>query len=350
MVELPLLRTSERSTFKRCRQKWWWAYVEELQKRHGTTTPALTFGDHVHQSLAEFYLPGRKRGPRPARTYKKIYTEWVKDHGIYHLRGDDDRFEAGELGVGILERYYDTYGEDEDIEIVAPEMPFAVKLKDLGGKPFWYVGRLDAMALWVPTGEYCILEHKTGSENKKAALQMDEQAGSYWAMTPKYLEWLRKHKLLTKNIGVVDLEFILYNFLRKALDDPRPKNRQGQYLNKDGKVSKSQPPKHFERIPVYRDDADRRSITYRIRAEQFEMRLIREGKLPVYKNPTDNCSWDCPFYDMCELHETGSDWRGFKEQMYISETDNYAEYRADTKEIREEVSNGSSSKKTARRH
>lgn len=322
----PMLRTSERATFKRCRQKWWWSAVEGLTPRR--IRPALAFGDLVHQSLAAFYIPGRRRGPKPATTFKKVYKEQASDFKIIDADGEQWT-DALEMGVHILENYYEEYGDDDDIEIVAPEMPFKFKLVDVGGKPFWSVGRWDALMRWIPTGEYGLLEHKTGSEQLKGHLQMDEQASGYWAGAVEYLAHLRKVGKLPKGHRDLELEMILYNFLRKAKRDDRPQNEEGLFLNKNGTVSKRQPTPYFDRIQVYRDDDDRRSVIKRIRQEQFEMRLARAKRLPIYKNPTKDCSWDCPFYDMCELHETRSDWRAYRDQMFDGGRDGYKEYRKD---------------------
>lgn len=65
--ELPLLRTSERTTFMRCPQAWYWGHVEGL-------TPivekkvAADFGTGIHLALAEWYkYPGDKPWTAPRR-------------------------------------------------------------------------------------------------------------------------------------------------------------------------------------------------------------------------------------------------------------------------------------------
>jgi hypothetical protein len=285
-----------------------------LQPRGGANKPALIFGDIWHQSLAKWYQPGRKRGPKPWRTFEKLYMEFRQEHGRVKIRDlegvDDEAFEIGEVGIELAHMYVNHYGEDEDIEIISPEYPFYVKLIDRGGKSFYVVGRMDALAIWVPHDETCLVEHKTGSERKKKNLQLDEQGGTYWTFGPKQL----------KRLGIIDrvsdVDMILYNFARKAKRDERPQNKEGLYLNKDGSVSKRQPADVFERIPVYRSDDDRLVLTDRIKAEAQEIRLARAGKMAIYKNATDDCSWDCQFLDMCELHEAGSDYQSFMDQMY----------------------------------
>lgn len=313
-----MLRTSERSDFLRCRQRWWWGYVEGL-RRPGPPSPALRFGELMHSSLEAFYPPGRKRGPRPAVTYKKLYRAQAQEMGEFNLKdtdSDDDhnKYNAGEMGVDILEGYFEKYGYDEDIIIIAPELPSFIKMTDIGGKPFLYVSKYDALGLNVVDDNYFLFEHKSGSDDKKQALPLDEQAGSYWATASIWVRHLMKKGII--NTKDLDLDYILYNFVRKSKRDDRPENEDGLKLNKNGSISKRQPADRYERIKVYRDVADAKNVIKRIRQERWEMELVRQGKLPVYKNPKDSCAWDCSFRDMCELHETGADWEAFRDQMF----------------------------------
>jgi len=51
------------------------------------------------------------------------------------------------------------------------------------------------------------------------------------------------------------------------------------------------------------------------------MNIIAEGKeilnpnLPLYPNPTKDCSWDCPFQDICLAMEEGADWTYYLEDF-----------------------------------
>lgn len=326
-TELPMLRTSERQAFKRCRQRHQWGSVEGL--RSPRSKPALEFGTIIHDCMQVFYQPGRKRGPRPATTFKKL----IKEHGDFKMAEYDEHDnktarDASELGLAMMEAYYEEYGDDEDIAIIAPEMPFRTRLTDAGGKPFWYVGRFDALGIWIPTDTPFIFEHKTGSEQLKSMLWGDEQTSSYWAFAPGYIRALQRADMLRKFKGTLELEMMLFNFMAKRMPDDRPMNSEGLRLNKNGTVSKRQPKEQFERIEAHRDEDDRKSVIKRIKQEMYEIRLVREGKLPVYKNFTKDCSWDCAFRDMCELHETRSDWRSFRNQMYEA-SDGYLEYAQD---------------------
>jgi hypothetical protein len=56
------------------------------------------------------------------------------------------------------------------------------------------------------------------------------------------------------------------------------------------------------------------------------MNAMRRGELPVYKNPTMDCSWDCAFFQMCELHEQGPGWEDFRDAVFTTQ-DPYADHR-----------------------
>lgn len=323
-----LLRTSERSVFKECRQRWAWAYLDGLRST-APPGPALRFGSLYHEALAAYYRPGRRRGPLPATTFARLYQEQTSD---FTIRDQNDQWvDALAMGVSMLEAYVERW-EGEDIYIVAPEMSFRVNLKDVGGAPFTYIGRFDALGYDLGEKEFFIFEHKTATAIATAHLALDEQAGSYWAFAPQWIRHLLKTGKIPRLPHNMGLNYILYNISRKALPDARPRNDEGQYLNKNGSVSKVQPPPYFHREKVYRSSADRRVMIRRIRQEAWEMRMVREGKLPIYKNPSygypDRHCESCPFFAICELHETGSDWRSVAEMSYVK-ADPYEDYHFD---------------------
>lgn len=59
-TDVPWITTSERRAFKRCPQRWWWAYREGLLSHDGPS-PALWFGIGIHEALAALYQLGKKR-------------------------------------------------------------------------------------------------------------------------------------------------------------------------------------------------------------------------------------------------------------------------------------------------
>lgn len=322
MHEQPvMIRNSERSSFRRCRQRWFWSYV--LLRRNKRRSGALTFGDLIHQALAKRYRPGAKRGPLPARTFMKLFQENASDFSQWDE--DGNRIPADELGAVMLHEYVKLYGKDEHIKVIHPEMHFAVDVYDRRGRYLCtIVGSVDCVIENLLTGRKGLWEHKTAKaiEQVQVISGYGEQALSYlWGMTM----WLRHLELLGEDER---LEMVMFNFLKKSLPDERPTDENGMALNQNGTVSKRQPPPRFDRQEFIVDEGMFESFNRRIRAEAWEMIRAREGKAPIYKNPTKDCSWDCEFYDVCEIHEMGGDWEGVLDLEFVA-WDPYADYRED---------------------
>lgn len=312
MLEEMMLRTSERTSFKKCRMQWKWGYKDRLSAN--TPNRHLRLGLLAHEALAKFYKPGVKRGPHPAKTFAKLADADIEEHGPMIFKDSEDpdkRMEGKELGLAMLNGYIDLYGKDERYEVISPEMPFELDVHDGEGEyMFTYVGTMDGCIKDRVTGKIGLIEHKTGARlTIPAPLALDEQAGSYWAYAPDFLT----------SLGVLEegeeLDFILYNFLRKALPDARPKDAEGYCLNMDGTRSKRQPNPLYRREQVFRSAHDRATLMRRAMQEAKEIRKARAGKLAIYKNPGDHCNW-CAFRDMCEVHETGSDWRAIRDATF----------------------------------
>lgn len=332
MTNLPMIRTSERRDFRRCPQRWWWSWREGL-RQNGVPAPALWFGTGIHLALAEWYKPrevtskktgavkknGFKRSIDPRETWSKYIDDeiaWIK---TTYRAAEGEAFEeewvnAKELGEIMLANYIDWYGEDEYMEFIEPEQSGEVIILDPKTR--------EQLALYCFTfdgvyrdhsgrnPEIKLIEHKTAAQISTKHLSLDDQAGSYWALADAQLHNDGKIKKNEHLAGVT------YNFLRKAKPDARPINELGQALNKNGSVSKVQPAVNLLRYEVGRNGRERNTQIKRIVAEAKHMNAVRSGYLPLYKNPTKDCSWDCAFFQMCELHESGDDWEEFRDLGY----------------------------------
>lgn len=366
MADPVLLRTSERTSFKECRQKWWWGYEERLVKV-GPPSTALRFGNLVHDALERYYRPGRKRGPHPARTYVKLYRSQLAD-GMpeMSIRNNDDEdsekwLDPIEFGVAILENYIAVYGKDDRYEIVQPEQSFQLDVMHprTGKYMFTYVSTMDAVIIDLESKKMGLFEHKTSSNLQPfgAPLTLDEQSSAYWTFGTMWLQATGKLK------PGQDLDFMLYNFIRKQMPDTRPEDDQGRKLNKPkkdalrakadelgletkkgatiesltemlrkegvqvellGEVSQKQPAPLLRRETVMRGPHERVETFRRALNEFREMEMVRQGRLAVYKNPGKHCAF-CPFRDMCEVHETGSDWEAMRDSLFTT-WDPYAEH------------------------
>jgi hypothetical protein len=332
------MRNSERSTFKACPFRWWLTYDMLLKSSY--EKPALRFGTLVHMALADWYIPGVKRGVHPATGFEKHYAKDLETAEKMGFRDDDGTWvEAGELGVAMLNHYVDVYGNDDEWEVIATELPFQTLVPrshcEVCGQPiikegnlwmcdpqcpndgtgqmpgwFLYAGVIDGCWRNRRKKEVWIPDHKTTSgigPSKGRHLVIDDQAGGYWSFGVDAL--YRKGILKPKQ----KLTGMLFNYLRKQKPDERPTDKQGRFLNKDGTVSKQQPAPFFLRLPVFRDEIDRQSARDRAAVDYGMIEAVRNGDIPLTKNPGEmNCP-GCWAIDICELHEMGADFQSMIE-------------------------------------
>jgi hypothetical protein len=331
MIPPPLLRTTERKTFRRCPQQWWWAYEEWLKPRR-RPAGALWFGIGVHEVLAEWYQPGFARGRLPWESWQ----DWVNAELAVIRAGlsDSERDEwsaepyeeARVLGDAMLRNYIGTYHDDPDMEILAIEQPFEINIADEHDNVIAiFMGRLDGVFRDMRDGLIYLDENKTAAAIKTGHLPLDDQAGGYFSVA----------NLVLRAEGVIGkrevIEGISYNFLRKAKPDGRPRNEGGAYLNKDGSVSAKQPAPYFHREPVDRSAHEVRSQLQRIAAEVAIMNKMRDGELEITKSVTDMCP-SCPFWRMCLLHERGGHaWEEYRDMEYAIQ-DPYSDHRKSSAE------------------
>lgn len=310
--QLLVVRNSELSTWRECRQKWEWGWNQRLRKREGSAS-ALAFGSLIHRALELFYKPGKKRGGNPANIWKKkVWPEYVQGGGedFQVIKGSSEGSEgvmAYDLGLSMMREYWKEYGSDEHYEIIVPEQTFQLDIYDENDNFLGvFTGTVDAVIRDLRTMRLGFFEHKTGKDLNPfgAPLIMDEQAGSYWTFGAMFLE----HQGLIES--ATDLDFVLYNRLKKILPDTRPRNEDGHALNKDGTVSKRQPTPMFKREYTFRTDADRASVYDRVNMQMQEIALAKDGKFFIYKSPAKHCGF-CEFRDLCEIHEGDGDWEDY---------------------------------------
>jgi hypothetical protein len=377
MDRTPIIRTSERRDFGRCKQRWWWAWREGLREK-GTPAPPLWFGIGIHISLALWYCgPGKKRGPHPAETwtdYCGSELAFIKTQDL--TEEQEARYtSAQELGRVMMQGYVDLYGRDEHKLYVSPEQTFKLKVpwtdrQQLfeyveGAILAYYAGTFDGVWRDYDSGQLWLDEHKTAKVITLGHLPIDVQGGSYWAVAEKTLQ----------DQGLIEaterLRGIQYNFMRKGLPDERPKDAQGYATNLPvkadyvraltginertegellkmsqvklaqlaranhipiiGQRSKIQPGPLFHREDIHRTRPQRAAMLRHIQDDAVEMQVYRQRLLPLGKTSTKDCQWDCRFYEMCLLQEEGGNWEDFRDLQFKVE-DPYADHRKSTDE------------------
>lgn len=383
-----MLRTSERSAYKRCPWKWYQSTVRGLQPIN-PKQDARWFGTGIHLCKAEWYIPGRKRG----RDMHDTWEEYAKDSfATMQVQGlVDDEYqkmwvEASELAHAMIDGHLKTYGHDDNWEVLAAEHPFAVRIPHptISGRSIVnYVGTIDLIVRDLDTGYIWLDDTKTAARIYTHHLTLLEQPAAYVAVGTHVLR-------AQEMIGPKErIRGIIFDFMRKALPDDRPRNERGEATNKPikkhyiaallgitveqlespggldelqnstaiglkkkkleeleflakdltvlGDVSKDQGSPLFLRELVEKTPAECRRQIQRIGEEALHMKLARAGKIPILKTPQDDCSF-CDFFDLCELDESGGDTEYF-EGAAFKIGDPYADHRSGAKNSKTSVRN-----------
>lgn len=327
--QITYIRNSEVQDYKKCRMLWHWAYRKT--RKPLATAPQLACGTLWHKVMELWYLPGTDRGAKhPRDLIKKANNLCVKageyEDGLLHAPVTGSKNEEVPI-VDLVEEmanvYFHEYEYDEHLEVIVPETTFQVDVHDKSGKYVGTaVGQIDLTVYDHELNQFGFYEHKTGASLDPfgAPEHLDDQSGMYWTYGPIYLE----------HVGLIesadDITFLRFNRVMKFIDsDDRPEDKHGRKLNKDGTVSKRQPPERVRRSVVYRTVDQRRVLDTRFQKIAKEMQLAREGKLPIYKHPDRHCLW-CSFKDACDVHEMGEDY-GHVIELTTRKWDPYEDHR-----------------------
>lgn len=379
---VPFIRQSERKSFKTCQYQWDWAW-------NAGFTPAMEkqdarwFGTGIHLALAEWYIPGKKRGRDLNETWEEFCGENYATISIGDYFDKTEYVNAKELGHEMLVNYKKEFGTDSNFEIVSVEQRYRKLLREPGAELHdvmgVLVGTFDAVVRELDTGKLWMIDHKTAKNTITTNhLVKDEQAGTYVSVGT---EVLRLQGLIGQDEII---EGIIYNFLRKAKADERPRNAEGLYCNKPtkdhyiqaildhahgigkpniftkseltklkvdqlaatantldltvcGEASKLQPVPLFKREYVTRNRYENVRQIERIMNEVQQMQAIRSGKLPITKAPGEHCAW-CDFRDLCDVDEQGGDAEAFAKAAF-KRRDPYADHREDAENSKTSVKN-----------
>jgi hypothetical protein len=340
--EIPLLRNSERGDFNRCPWLWYQHWVEGWTPDRPPTWSV--FGGAMHKALEVRYPPGRKRGrlEDAQQAFLDCLDGEIRKVGVdifeEEYAREEEKAEAAdrpvklvpahELGPIMLAEYVKKYGEDDEWEVIHNEQPFQIDVpypKDWGARfagrtLVVYCGTWDVLMRHRRTGEYWLWDWKTCRQFPNVAwLEMADQPGSYLWVAKEVLV----HKgLLSRKDRIVGIYF---QYLKKSLPDPRPRNAAGEALNKDGTVSKKQPAERFLRYDSRRSPEQIVRQARRVQDSAIAMEMMRNGELPIYKNVTHDCP-RCIIFDMCTAHEAGDDWELLRDQLYVVR-DGYTDHR-----------------------
>lgn len=308
---------SRLKTHLRCKRKDWLQNVRRLAPRlYGPTGP-LQSGTRVHEALEAFYTPGSTTDPRQALedAIGRAMGEYAAQCAKLDVEPDAavlDRFRKDtDLERAMVEGYFEWLidtGADSTLQFITAEEQMMITSDQLGadfGRLVEIVGKLDARAVDEVTGYTLFVDHKTVQNFAQTlpTLQSDPQMLHY-------------HLLLSILRPDEHVDGALYNMLRKV---------------KRGKTAK---PPFYMRETIVHNAAEIES--YRLRliglittVIEFEDRITQLGDLGPQMfappNPTRDCAWECPFFDVCGMFDDGSRIEAALHELY-EERDPLARY------------------------
>lgn len=255
-----------RGTFKRCPKRFEYAYIRGLRP---TATPnALALGEVMHEALATLYDPDEIDQLQRVENAHALYDAAIEREA--QTAADSERFQKeATMGKQMLSYYIDEIMPTDDFTVLETERKVRLRLiNPATGKPTHtqFIGYVDAIVKRKDTGAVYAREFKTAGDLRVDHLILDDQVTDYlWA-------------LRQDGVPVVG---VMYDILRKI----------------DPYSSRSKPPYNYREY-IYRSDAEIDERGRELLAEVEAIRAMRSRGF-YYRNPTRDCSWDCPFRSLC---------------------------------------------------
>ena len=342
-----ILRTSDRIAFKQCRRKWGWS--SHLKRNLGSKHLAspLWFGSAIHYALEDYH--GANVFGSPARAFQAYCIATSKQHNR-ELPGDAQ--ELYHLGIAMMNYYVDhwlrfrkirpTYVVDGvpqvevNFEIPVPldEHPvLASHAARLGADCVLYRGTIDAVAYDPDLKGLFIKEYKTAKRAEQMHYMTDPQITTYvWAgshiynlpiLGVEYWQFVKNKPeppriLSSGKLSTASNLVSSYPLYYKAMEDMygeagRAPLEIQQKLAQLGNMEDENKDRFILREPIYRNQHQTQAEALKILLEAEDM---LNPDLPLYPNPTRDCSRMCSFLGACVTMDDGGDWESELEMEF----------------------------------
>lgn len=330
-----VIRTSDRATFRRCRRKWHLTSHLRQGLRPRVEPPYFWLGTGGHFALEDHHGYNYYESPVVAfNAYVEAQEKWASKNRAVEL--PEDYEEQADLGRGILENYliwakdrdtYETVWIDDEPQC---EINLQLPLND----DVVYSATLDRLVRI--NGDLWIVDYKFNKQFDTAPLEWNGQMSAYiWAASAVYDEPIMGGILWQFRKAIPAAPKVLSNgtiSTSKSQNTTRSKYKEALMLLYGD----------LERVPLANieclnaltqketpdyDKYIRREATFRTQMQQqsegtkilMEIRDMKDPKLPLYPNPTKDCSWDCSVKDLCLMIDSDDDWESYIRQEFIHE-------------------------------
>lgn len=296
------ISNSEIQTWKRCRRRWWLAYVRHLglSPDDAPLADVMTLGQRVHDALEAYY----GHGEDPLKVEQEIYeagrllvTERDSETLLRNYDGDHEY--AKRMISGYLQWATDE-GIDADYEVIGAEQEVRVPS---GVDGVFLRGKLDVRLRRRTDGRRLFMDHKTAGSLDHPTLDINEQ-------------------------------FPTYGLLERLAGLAQGRHVEGGIVNVLKRVKRTfqAKPPFYRRIEIRFNDHQLRVQWTRMHAVIIEILRARvaldtgiDHQEVVYPTPTGDCHWSCPFFKICHLFDDGSRVEDAISSLYVT-VDPYARY------------------------
>lgn len=274
---------SEVQTFKDCYRKWWLMYILKLEAKHDDATGPLWIGTMVHKGVE-----GHDRAIMAGEADPAAAGMRSLSSTIAAAMAEGRLFDPKEVDLSsiMLEGYFE-YVQEENLEAFKEIVAVEVELEKVLEDGTHFLGKLDAVERDKRTGFLNVRDTKTVQSVKTPTwmLQIDEQLLGY--------------NMLARSAYGEHVDGGTYSMIRKV------------------KRTATAKPPFFARHDVRYNRLELESFEARLLETLADMRR-RESRLVdhtddlvgaarvAYPHPTRDCSWKCPFVNVCPMFNDGS--------------------------------------------
>lgn len=343
------IHTHDRISFRRCRRKWNFSSpLRQHLEPIVSDFAALWFGSGIHFALEDYH--GHNKFGHPVEAYFAYQNAFKVEERPMNWE------DLEEMAVHLLSYYVEGWlpkrkGVFRTLWLNGEpmvEVQFRIYLPELSEKvgfPVYYEGTFDRIVI-DEEGFIYILDYKTAARFDTAKLETDAQINAYcWAGEQVigrpvegmiYMQFLKASptgpKILKSGLPSTDVrQRTTHYHYKQALDEifdgsQYPKEYVA-FLNELAMQESPEGDKFIRYDKVRRNESFRKAEAWKIYAEGLEMLTF---DLPLYPNPTKDCSWDCSFRPVCLAMDDGSD-----PEFLLAE--NYQKRKEDNQEWRKKI-------------
>lgn len=290
------ISNSEIQTFKDCKRKWYLTYYLGLAPKKEKLDGPLPLGTRVHDSLELYYSDGVD----PVVTYNTLATddrikfqqteEFLDEKA---LKKYDSDLELGRIMVEGYKEWVEEDSRDADFEFVEAEKTVSYSI-DAETTKVNMIGKIDLKLRNKLDDTILITDHKTSAAS----------AWHHYALNTHMSEQLMYYVTLSRAVGE-DVDGAMYNLLKKV------------------KRTGTAKPPFYDRIIVRFNDTQLDSFWSRTMSTIMDIVETRnrldsgESHLTAaYPRPSNDCSWKCPFFQMCTMMDDGSSYDQYLEDQF----------------------------------